>query len=105
VGIVTVTSASTLTAQIEIATNAALGPRNRHVDDRDGSRFIVRRFRCHAAVNQTPIVSAGTNQTVHSAVRPGVLCRVSGSTAGSNPAGITTGPDHNVWFTEHFGNK
>ena len=26
-------------------------------------------------------------------------------TAGSAPAGITTGPDGNVWFTEFFGNK
>jgi hypothetical protein len=35
----------------------------------------------------------------------GVITEFSIPTTGSNPRGITAGPDGNLWFTEEFGNK
>jgi RHS repeat-associated protein len=101
----TVTSATTATAVINIDLAAAVGPRTVTVTTGTEVASLSSGFIVTAAVNQPPVVSAGPNQTISLTSGEVQFTEYPLPTSGAIPEEITTGPDGNLWFGETTSNK
>ena len=99
---VTVAGATSLTANLSMATGAAMGPRTVTVTTGTEVASLAGGFVVSAAVNQAPTVSAGPNQTLSLGVAEVAFTEFVVPT-GDNPYLISTGADGNLWFTENMG--
>ena len=101
-GAVIVTGPTALSAQVTIASNAALGPRSVSVTTGTETATMSGGFSVNAAVNQPLTVSVGSNQTFTLGVSEVKFVEYP-IPSGESPYFVTAGPDGNLWFTEAGG--
>jgi hypothetical protein len=106
VNLTTVTNTTHATANISIAANAAVGARTVTVTTGAEVASLSNGFTVTAVVNQPPVVSAGSNQTITLSSAQVSITEYQIPTPSSNTAdNIIIGPDGNLWFPEHDVNK
>ncbi len=101
----TVISPATATAVLNIDLAAVAGPRNVSLTTGTEVAYLPGGFTVTAAVNQPPVVSAGSNQTITLPAAQIQFMEYPVPTPGAIPEEITTGPDGNLWFEETNSNK
>ncbi|MBZ5634919.1 MAG: hypothetical protein LAO55_17495 [Acidobacteriia bacterium] len=101
----TVNSATTVTAVLNIDPAAAVGARTVTVTTGNEVVAMLGGFTVTAPTNQPPQVTAGSNQTITLPLAEVTLTEYPVPTAGSFPRQIVTGSDGNLWFVENMANQ
>ena len=103
--LLTVNSATSATAVLNISPAATAGPRRVTLTTGTEMATLGNAFTVQASLNQPPIVSAGCDVTVSLPLAQLTFSEYPLPAAGSKPNGISVGPDCSLWFAEPTANK